>query len=208
MKQLPALICLILFSTTAYTQLELGVKAGIHSYDLSNITELELKEGDLSFTLDPGAATYGFQFGLYSRVKLLGIFIEPALLLNSTEFSYTLTDEDVVDQITKERFLNMDIPVLLGVAIFPFLKAKIGPVGHVHLDSSSDLIDIDGYSQTLDRLKYGYQLGLGLDILRIRADFLFEGNLSKFGDHITINDSNFSFDKNASRFIFNLGYAF
>lgn len=208
MKQYTSILCLIMLSLSLSAQIELGVKAGVHSYDLSNIAELELKEGDLSFSLKPNSASYGFQFGLYSRVNLLGFFVEPGLLLNSSKFSYNFSDEDVIDQVKNESFLNLDVPVVIGFPIFPFLKAKLGPVGHVHLDSSSDLVDIDGYGQTIERLKYGYLLGLGLDLINLRLEFLYEGNLSKFGDHITVNGSTFSFDKNPSRFLLNLGYAF
>jgi len=208
MKQLTSLLCSILFCYNLCAQIEFGIKGGVHSYDLSNITELELIDGDLSFRLKPKSASFGFQFGLYSRVNLLGILVEPGVLLNSTKYSYSFTDDDVTNQIIDEHFLNLDIPLVVGIPIFPFLKAKIGPVGHVLLDSSSDLIDIDGYSQTTDRLKYGYLLGLGLDFIKIRIEFLYEGNLSRFGDHITINESRFSFDKKPSRFLLNLGFAF
>ncbi len=208
MQQLTSLFLILMLSSSLFGQVELGVKAGVHSYDLSKIAELQIMDGDLDFSLQPNSASYGFQFGLYSRVKLLGFFVEPGLLLNSTKFSYELSDGDIVDAIREESFLNLDIPMVVGIPLIPFLKAKVGAVGHVSLDSSSDLLDIVGYSQTISRLKYGYLLGFGLDIVKLRLEIMYEGNLDNFGDHITLNGNTFEFDKKPSRFLINVGYAF
>jgi len=143
MKQLTTLICLILLVFTANAQIELGIKGGIHSYNLSEIAGLQYKEGDFAIVFEPAAAKYGFQFGGYGRLHLLGLFLESSVLLNSSKFTYNIRDNNVADELYDESFLNLDLPVLLGVSILPFLKAKAGPVGHVHLDSSSDLIAIN-----------------------------------------------------------------
>ena len=78
----------------------------------------------------------------------------------------------------------------------------------MNIANASDLVDIDGFSQRFNRASYGYQAGLGFDFWDLRLEVKYEGNLSKFGDHIFIGGQNFSFDKRPSRIIANLGFRF
>jgi len=208
MKQIVFSTLLLLFSLSAFSQIEFGLKTGVHSYDLDNVGVLNFDNNDIDFSLTPLEAEYGFQFGLYSRVNFLGLYIEPAAIFNSSKFSYTLTTSDTLEDVKNETFLNLDIPVLVGVRLLKILRLQAGPVGHVTLNSTSDLFDIDDYDETFGGLDLGYQAGVGVDLWKLRFDVLYESNLKKFGDHITIAGEEFSFSDSAARLVFNLGYKF
>jgi hypothetical protein len=57
-------------------------------------------------------------------------------------------------------------------------------------------------------LTVGWQGGIGIEIKKFLLDVRYEGNLSKFGNHITVAGQDYSFDDRVSRLVFTLGVAF
>jgi hypothetical protein len=195
------------FMTNA--QLELGVKAGVNSIDLIS-DGIVIKNGLDNFKVDFLGSAYGYHLGLYSRVKILGLYIEPAAYLNSNKVNYKLTDYtegDILNDIVSENYTSLDIPVHAGIKAGVF-RLYGGPVGHLHIASTSDLIKINGYKQKFKDAKYGFQAGFGLDLWKLRLDVAYEGNLGKFADHINIGGNQFQFDSSASRVLGTVGFRF
>lgn len=204
-------MCLLFMSLTAYGQLEFGLRAGVSSVDLAD-SELILANGqDQNLSVAVSDASYGFHFGVYSRLSLLGIYIEPAVLFNSSNVDYTLReqifDTEVTETIVSEKYEKLNIPIMLGYKL-GFLRLQGGPVAHIHLNNISELTDIDGYSEKAKSATYGYQLGVGLDILKVRLDLNYEGNLSSYTDHISIDGEEYSFAENPARIVASIGYKF
>jgi len=201
---------LLLLSQISFGQFELGIKTGISSYDLVEESIL-IPNGDQNIHLSVADAGYGFHFGLYTRISIANIFIEPSFLFNSSTVDYNLDQEifdtGVVSTIRSETYNNLDIPLLIGMKI-GFLRIQGGPVAHIYIDSASELTSIDGYSQNFKEATYGLQGGIGLDILKLRIEVNYETNLSQFGDHITIGNTNYSFDERPGRIIASLGFKF
>jgi hypothetical protein len=73
------------------------------------------------------------------------------------------------------------------------------------INTSSDLFDWEGYEDRFDTAQYGFRVGLGGNLGKINVGLEYEGNFSKFGDHISIAGQEFSFDSRPSRLILNLG---
>lgn len=208
-KIIISVFVLISYFSTLHSQIEFGIKGGMHSFDLASESILIPVNGE-EFNLNFQEAEYGFQFGLYTRIKLLGLFIEPSFMFHSTTVTYGLEEigeEGVINTIRGETFNNFDIPVMFGFKLGP-LKLLAGPVAHLHINGASDLIDIPGYEQRFEGAKFGYQAGVGIDLWKIRLEAKYEGNLSKFGEHINIGGEAFSFDNRPSRIIVNAGFAF
>ena len=196
-----------LFYLNGHSQLQIGLKAGLHSVDLASEGVVLPNDDGEGLQLNFLDSKYGIHFGLYTRLTLLGIYVEPAFILNSTSVDYTLEqlgDQGPFQSIKNETYHNLDIPVMIG------LKAGIfrlfgGPVAHMHINSSSDLIDFPGYEQRFKDASYGFQAGMGIDLWKLRLEAIYEGNLSRFGEHITISGQEYSFDESASRIIFSVG---
>jgi len=211
MKKLVLLILFISLGVApVISQIEFGFKAGLNSADYASEGISVITDGQENFNLFVQEANYGFHFGLYTRVSLLGIFIEPSALFNSSSVTYRIDefDEGGITQLFKnERFNSLDIPVMAG---FKFLIFRIygGPVAHLHINSSSEVFDIDGYEQRFKEATYGWQAGIGLDLFKLRFQLNYEGNLSSFGDHITFNGHPYSFSDASSRLIGTVGIKF
>jgi hypothetical protein len=202
-------VCFLFVLNLVFSQVEFGIKGGLHSLDLAK-ESIMLIGADEDRQLNLLESDFGFQFGLFTRIKIFGLYIEPSAMLHTTSVNYTLEEigsNGIANSVLNERFTNLDIPVLLGFKLLLF-KAFVGPVAHLNINSSSDLIDINGYSQRFEKATYGFQAGLGFDIWKLRLEAKYEGNLSKFGDHMIFGNQNVSFDERPSRVIVNIGFRF
>ncbi len=202
MKKYLIVILICLFTCNLING-QIGIKAGLHTFDLDTPTDIIFpSESSISFS----EAKLGFQGGIYGKIKLGGVFLEPRLMLNSTKVEYRLDGENGTfgDQLLSERFTNLDIPLLLGVEVL-FLDLTLGPVAHIHLNSISDLVDFSEYDSQFSRAEYGWRAGVGTSIGNMSIGVEYEGNFSDFGDHITIANQEFSFGTQPSRLIFNVG---
>ena len=205
-----AILLFICIAFAANAQLEFGIKAGLSSQNLTD-KKLLIPGNDTDLELAIHKANYGFHFGMYSRLSLLTLFIEPAVLFNSSSVEYNLSetifDQGVVNTIRSETYNNIDIPVMVGWKL-AFANVHAGPVAHILLNSSSELTAIGDYDKKFRDATFGYQLGIGFNILKVRIDFNYEGNLSKFGNHISIGGSEFNFDDRPERFVASIGFRF
>lgn len=199
----------MVLSTSAQSQIEFGLKAGLSSYDLAK-EGIFISDGNQNIEWNVKNAGYGHHFGIYTRLSILGLFIEPALLFNSNTVSYDITtygESGVFSTVKNEKYNHMDIPVIAGFKL-GVLRFQGGVVGHLFINSISDVVDIKGYNQRFKSASYGWQAGTGLDIWKLRLDLMFEGNFNKFGDQITIGGHNYAFADTPSRLMLTLGYKF
>lgn len=200
----------MLISTLSFSQFEMGIKAGVSSTDLSP-ESLLINNGESTTKLTIAQANYGYHFGLYTRLKIANIFIEPSFLFNSSSVDYNLEehvfDTGIINSIKSETFNNLDIPLMVGMKI-GFFRIQGGPVAHIFINSASELTAINGYSQKFKDATYGIQGGIGLDILKIRLDLNYETNLSNFGGDIDINGTPYQFDQRPTRLVASLGIRF
>jgi Outer membrane protein beta-barrel domain len=209
MKRLILLMICSVYTLLSHAQVEFGIKAGLNSIDF--VSEgITIKNGVSDLKIDYQNAEYGHHLGLYTRVKLLGIYVEPAFLFNSNKVNYKLTDYkegQAVTQIFHEKYNTLDIPLVVGIKA-GIIRLYGGPVAHLHINGTSDLVNFKSYSQKFKDANYGYQAGFGFDIWKLRLDVAYEGNLTAFGDHINIDGTAYSFGTAASRVLGTVGYKF
>lgn len=203
-------VIFMMASTLSFSQFEMGLKAGLSSTELSPESIL-INDGETTTEISIAEAKYGFHLGLYTRISIANIFIEPAFLFNSNTVDYNLEeqifDTGIFSSIKSETYNNLDIPLMIGMKI-GFLRIQGGPVAHIFINSASELTQISGYSQKFQDATYGIQGGLGLDIWKIRLDLNYETNLSKFGGDIDINGAPYQFDQRPARLIASIGLRF
>jgi len=204
-KHIALFIVALLIFTPGQAQLKFGIRGGIGS---SNIILKEFDSPD--YKLDYKSSQVGFHFGVVSQLKLGMFVLQPELLFSTvrTDLSYTdLTGTDPIEQIGKQSFNKLDLPIIAGVKFGP-LKLQAGPVASVVLSSKSDLLKENGIEQAYNGMTIGYQAGLGLELGSLLLDVKYEGSLSKFGDGITIGGESFNFDQRINQLILSLGFLF
>ena len=113
-----------------------------------------------------------------------------------------------------QKFNKIDIPVSVGWKFGP-ARLGIGPVASFMLSESDGLkdklssISTEATENNFRKATFGYQIGVGLDILRkITLDVRYEGNLSKLGNGITLGGKDYKFDQRNPQFIFSAGIFF
>jgi hypothetical protein len=207
-RQLTLWVLLFCFHSVS-GQFELGIRAGISSYDLANDGIL-VNNGNQQISWNITNAGYGVHGGIYTRLTFLGVFLEPAVIFNTNTVDYDIRQigsTGIFSTLGSERYNYIDLPVMLGIKISK-LRLQGGPVGHFFINSSSELVNFSGYSQKFKEATYGWQAGAGLDIWKLRLDLMYEGNFSKFGNHIQIGGNPYQFATTPSRLLLSLGYRF
>jgi hypothetical protein len=198
------LILLLVSINSSFAQSEFGIKVGMSTYDIPK-DDIQ-NSSDLKLSIK--SASYGFQAGVYGRLGILGINIQPEILFNSNTYTYKLSNlnnVDSLDQIRSTKYQNLDIPVM--VMFTPaFFKLYAGPVGHYHINNISDFKDKDNIKEVFKNLTYGYQLGAGITFSGLTFDVRYEGNISKSIKTFKIDGKTYDIDDSPSRVIFSLWF--
>jgi hypothetical protein len=214
MKNMKKIIFLAIFafglSTTIDAQVfKAGVKVGLST---PNIRPSDVKAFNTdSLNVKLSDAFYGFHFGGWARLSVGRFVIQPEILYNSAKVQYTAKSIkagfNLTDTIRNEKFTNLDIPVLVGMKFGGF-RLNAGPVAHIHLDSNSDLTKFSSYTGKFKTATWGYQAGIGAEFGRLGIDIRYEGNFTKFGEHINFGSKSYTFDKSPSRFLVSAAIGF
>ena len=211
MKNLMLFVFTVLSLQMANAQFKIGVRGGLSTMDISaNELIIKNKNDIKQLGIAVTDAGYGVHIGMFMQAQMGKFFIQPEVLFNSNSVEYALndfTDANVFSTLKKESFQNLDLPIMVGAKFGP-LRLQGGPVGHVHINSKSDLFDIEGYSQNFKNMTWGYQAGIGLDLWKFIIDLKYEGSFKKYGDHMVFDGKAYSFDDNPGRFVASLGIAF
>lgn len=207
MKKIFVFLTFLFTITYLQAQVRVGLKFGASSNNI--ITKPIDIQGinDLSdFSLNLKYANYGVHAGIFTQIRLLGIFVQPELIFNSNSNDYSINSLGI-STLKRESYNHLDIPMLVGFKLGP-IQLGAGPVGHVFINSKSELFDLEGYSQKFKQFTYGYQGNAAIVIGKLYLDVRYEGNFSKFGDHITFSGHQYNFDKSPARIIGSIGIAF
>jgi hypothetical protein len=212
MRKALFLCCSLLLLTAAQAQVRLGLRAGLSTTDLQVDPLTVFGAGGLDYLqLAVDEAYYGIQAGLVLQARIGERFLfQPELLFHSNRVDFRVRDlvtTGSATEIARERYQHLDIPVLLGWRFGP-LRLQAGPEAHIFLNSSSELFDYAGYGQRFRAATYGWLAGLGLDIWNIMLDVRYQGNFTKFGDHIRFNEQDYTFDNSPARWLFSVGILF
>jgi len=195
------------FATVAQAQFKAGIKGGVTTYNME-LGDFLVTNGDAAedFGLAVKDAKFGYQFGLWARLGK-GLHLQPEILFSTNKVEYAVTDGSDTF-IEEETYANIDVPIMAGIKLGP-LRAQAGPVARFFIGSDDKLANIiDNYESDHDRLKIGYQAGIGLDLWRVQLDLRYEGSLRHFGDAISVAGQNFGLDGKAGRVMATVGVSF
>lgn len=220
MKKLSILLIVVvaMIGTANAQFLKFGLKVGLTSsnvkFDNTTLSQVSTTSGAKDFLIKQGDAKMGYQFGLFARVKALGIFVQPELLFSHSQSEVVIADV-TANKIYNEtqKFNKVDIPVIVGWKLGP-ARLGLGPVASFNLSQTDGLknklneLATETTKNNFSKATFGYQVGVGLDILKLSLDVRYEGNLSKLGKGVEVGGKSYSFDQRNPQWIFSLGWAF
>ena len=221
MKKLILSIALLGFTLNSAAQdFSWGPKLSISSpsFNLKNVTSIG-NGGDAIQLLKDTDPVLGYQLGVFARISLMGIYVQPELLFSNTksEISYAVlldTDENTsAETIVGEVKLNkIDIPVMFGKRFLKVFRVNAGPVFTLPL---SDNISLEGLDEAIKEVETNYksvtvgaQIGAGLDLSILTLDFRYEMGLQSISDGITIGNATFNPDQRLNQFLVSVGLKF
>jgi opacity protein-like surface antigen len=212
MKKLILIVLSVLIVLPGFSQIKFGLKAGLSTTNLKMEDLKTLTSGDTQYTIDAlKGANYGFHGGAFVRFNLLSFYIQPELLFASRTDEYKVTDLNTPasEIIKKQKFNQLDLPIMLGGKIGP-VRLNAGPSARLLINSPKDLIDDPDFKAMYNSLTFGYQAGLGVDIIkRITVDLRYEGSLQKYQTQIkNLAGDKFKLDDRPNAFLLSVGIMF
>ena len=214
MKKLLVIIFIVLLSVPAFSQIKFGLKAGVSTTSLSMSSFSTITSGSTTYTVNAlTSAKYGFNGGAFVRLTFFGIYVQPELLFSTRTNEYTVTDvtnqATPVSYVAKQNFNKLDIPVLVGFKLGP-LRLNAGPSGSLLINSPKNLITNPDYKNNYNKLTFGYQAGLGFDLLgHLTFDVRYEGSLKKYQNQIqNLTGTKYNLDDRPNAFLFSVGLMF
>ena len=170
-----AFLILFMISSSATAQIEIGIKGGLNFNYANN--ETYLIEGWKKCSICTLESQYfnifdkktGHFFGLYSKIKFGGFFLQPEFLYTKINSKYDLTYSwnimgEIVDEFSENR---IQIPVTVGIDL---LQGKLSFFGGPAFNFISDVYFTDNnenqsitdlYEKSLITLQYGMSLNFG-----------------------------------------------
>ncbi|MDX9724907.1 MAG: porin family protein [Bacteroidales bacterium] len=212
MKKFAIILLSVLLTIPAFSQVKFGLKGGLSTTTLKMEDLKTLTTGDTEYTIDVlEGANYGFHGGAFIRFTMMGFYIQPEFLFASRTDEYTITDLDspASEVIKKQKFNRIDIPLMLGGQFGP-VRINAGPTARLLIDSPGALVDNPDLEAMYKDLTFGYQAGLGFDIVkRITLDLRYEGSLQKYQTKIqNLTGDEFVLDDRPNAFLLSVGIMF
>ena len=92
MKKLIAFIIAIIIAVPSFSQIKMGIKAGLSTTSIA-MSDVKTISTSSTYTIDAlEQANYGFHAGLFLRMTVLGIYLQPEVVFASTENQYNVTN--------------------------------------------------------------------------------------------------------------------
>jgi opacity protein-like surface antigen len=211
MKKLMIIAIAALLTLPAFSQFKFGIKAGVNSTSLTMADLVSVSSGAKSYTIeDVSGMNFGFHGGVFGRISILMLYVQPELLFSTSSSDYKVTNvlnSTVVE--VKQKFNKIDVPVMVGVKLGP-ARLNAGPVGSFNITTPEALIDDPDFKAIYGKMSFGYQAGVGVDLLGIlTVDLRYEGSLKKYQTQIENKAGTaVNLDDRASAFLLSVGIMF
>jgi len=163
------LLCASCLSLLAQSPINVGIHGGISN------TKIKVK--DVGTVLKSGSNT-GYMVGVFARVNLGPIYVEPSL-------NYSHKEGEVQNQNDKSslKYNSFDIPVMVGLHVLDLpvvkLRAYLGPVASFTGKLKWNMDDF-GSKLDNDKMMWNGKVGIGVDVWKLTFDIDYEKGLKKF----------------------------
>jgi hypothetical protein len=212
MKKILIVSLAVFIALPAFSQLKWGLKAGVSTTSISMDKAVQLTGQSASYTVQAlTSSKYGFQGGLFVRLTLFGVYIQPEVLFATAENNYNVKNlsTSLITEVP-QKLNNLSIPVMVGFKLGP-IRINAGPAATMAITSPKALVSSDpGLTNLYNKMSFGYQAGLGFDLLKtLTFDVRYEGSLQKYQTQIqNATGAKVALDNRPNAFLFSIGLMF
>jgi len=211
MKKSALIVLTVFLALPAFSQVNFGLKAGVSTTNLKMEDVKTVTSGDNQYIIDAiKGANYGFHAGAFLRFSVFGFYIQPELLFASRTDEYTVADAEnpTAETLKKQQFNQLDLPIMIGAKLGP-VRLNAGPAARLLINSPKDLITDPDFKAMYNDLTFGYQAGIGVDIVkRVTVDLRYEGSLQKYQTKIDAGGEKIALDDRPNAFLLSVGIMF
>jgi hypothetical protein len=212
MKKFILIVLSVFLMFPAFSQVKFGIKAGLSTTSLKMDDVKSLVMGDTEYFVDAvNGANFGFHAGGFVRFSIMRFYVQPELMFTSRTDEYSVDDasDPASAIIKKQKFNQLELPVMLGFSLGP-VRFHGGPSARYLINNPDDLIEDPDYKTVYKDLTWGYQAGIGFDLLkRLTIDLRYEGSLSEYQTEIeSIVGDDFTLDDRQNAFLLSVGFMF
>ena len=212
MKKSILIVLSVFLALPAFSQVNFGLKAGVSTTNVKMEDVKTLTSGETEYLVNAiKAANYGFHAGAFVRFSMMGFYIQTELIFASRTDEYTISDAETPaeETVKKQQFNRLDLPIMLGAKLGP-VRLNAGPSARLLINSPKDLITDPDFKAMYNDLTFGYQAGIGVDIVkRITLDLRYEGSLQKYQTKIeNTAGTDFTLDDRPNAFLLSVGIMF
>lgn len=162
-------------------------------------------------------AVLTYQFGLFARLMVAGIYIQPEAMFSSSANEITFRDvldnNQVANEVSGEVKINkIDLPILVGKRFFKIFRVNVGPVFSLLLNDEIKQIGAkeswNEITGNYNNATLGLQYGVGIDISRITVDLRVENGFQSISEELTIGETTFQADQRLEQIMLSVGFKF
>jgi len=152
---------------------------------------------------------WGWHAGIFLRIKLLGIYLQPEAIFASNTFDYNVTE--VVGgpkTLMSQKFNRLSVPILLGFKLGP-LRINAGPAASINIGSPKELISEPNFQDLYKSAVWGYQAGIGIDLFKkLTIDARYAGGFGSQEGSTTLGTQTFTFTNAPPSILLSVGFMF
>jgi len=222
MKKLIVSVVVLTLSLGASAQsFDWGVKLNVGSPslkidDIKNLGD-NSDEENIAQLLENSDAVLTYQLGVFARIKLAGIYIQPEAMFSNSKSEIKFLDvvdenQQFNDVVGEVKLNKVDVPVMIGKRFLKIFRVNAGPVFSLLL---SENIDKAGTKETWNEINANYknatvglQYGIGVDISMISVDLRVEKGFQSISDDLKIGDTSFKADQRLEQVMLSIGIKF
>ena len=182
-----------------------SLSAQSYSYGVTGGAHVAQVEVD-PFSIDPNqpletlsfTATGGYHLGIYARLGLGLVYLQPQMWFTELNQAVTYTDGAGSAQTVPWTLRRLDIPLEVGVKMGPLLLLA-APIWSAPISQVSAVQSVTPSSGS-----WGGQIGVGVKFGPVQLTARYEGSLQPLGDQVSIGGTAYPTDSRISQLITSL----
>lgn len=165
------------------------------------------------FTFDLAQIKASYFVGVGAKYDLQPFFVTAEAQYNRREYiydvSYTFPAFGRTEQVIKysESMNVINMPVSLGVDL-GLVDVSSGFLPQLIVSQDSDLSDLNGYSQKLKKLRFGWHTGVAVNVNQLRVGVNWQMDFNNYVDHAYVNGKSLSLQGRPTRVLGTVSYIF
>jgi len=194
MKKLLIIVISLFIVSAGFAQIKgltLGPKIGVNFSKISdNVDELK------------GSMKPGFELGAFVRIGQK-LYVQPEAMFKTKGGKFDVDGTNTSDVSYKVKLQTVDVPLMIGVRLLNLkvmnLRLMLGPVASFVLnkdidsdDNSNTVFDKDDFKD----MNWGFQGGVGIDVLFLTLDVRYELGLNNIYDGKNVSGKAIDFKNN------------